>query len=153
MSVMSTLGIRPGGGCHHPPEGYIAMASRLFPLVNQYNYGEKPKKSITAPMIESVYFTDNNQDEITLTFDQDVKWEDEVAWRFYLDGSLAEAIAIEGSGKVISVKLAASSTAKTMTYIKGGKWKKEEAIIRGSNKIAALTFCEVPIRPARSPEQ
>ena len=153
MSVMSTLGIRPGGGCHHPPEGYVVMASRLFPLVNQYNYGEKPEKSITAPMIESVYFTDNNQDEITLTFDQDVKWEDEVAWRFYLDGSLAEAIAIEGSGKVISVKLAASSTAKTMTYIKGGKWKQEEAIIRGSNTIAALTFCEVPIQPARSPEQ
>ena len=85
------------------------------------------------------------QDEIKLVFDQTVKWDDEVAGRFYLDGVPAEVIAVGGTGKVITLKLAGPSTAKTLTYIKGGRWKQEEAIIQGENNIAALTFCEVPI--------
>ena len=50
MSVLSTLGIRPGGGCHYLAEGYAAMARQLFPLVNQYNYGVEPKTFVTAPI-------------------------------------------------------------------------------------------------------
>ncbi|MCH1442010.1 MAG: DUF2341 domain-containing protein, partial [Rubripirellula sp.] len=49
MSIMSTLGIRPGGGCHFLPEGYAAMASQLFPLVNQFNYGVEAKTPVTPP--------------------------------------------------------------------------------------------------------
>jgi hypothetical protein len=150
MSVMSTLGIRPGCGCHYLPEGYTVMARQLFPLVNKYNYGVESKMSVTAPNIQSVSYTSAKRDEIKLTFDQNVKWDDEVAGRFYLDGVAAEVIDVGGGGKTITLKLAGPSTAKTLTYIKGGKWKQDEAIIWGSNNIAALTFCEVPIRPARS---
>jgi len=146
MSIMSTLGIRPGGGCHHPPEGYTVMAQLLFPLVNKYNYGVESKVSVTAPNIQSVSYTSPRKDEITLVFDQNVKWNDEVAGRFYLDGVAAELIAVGGTGNIITLKLAGPSTAKNLTYIKGGKWKQEDAIIWGSNNIAALTFCEVPIR-------
>lgn len=67
-------------------------------------------------------------------------------------GVAAEVSEVDGTGKIITLKLTNPSTAKTLTYIKGGKWKQEEAIIWGSNNIAALTFCEVPIpiRPSRS---
>lgn len=154
MSVISTLGIRPGGGCHYLPEGYAVMARQLFPLVNKYNYGVESHVPVTAPNIQSVSYTSANKDEIKLTFDQNVKWDDEVAGQFYLDGAatevIAEVTAVGGTGKIITLKLAGPSTAKTLTYVKGGKWKQEDAIILGSNNIAALTFCEVPILTVRS---
>tara|TARA_Y100000588_G_scaffold187042_1_gene201145 strand:+ start:12791 stop:15901 length:3111 start_codon:yes stop_codon:yes gene_type:complete len=148
MSIMSTLGIRPGGGCHHPPEGYAAMARQLFPLVNKHNYGAKPKTSVTPPNIRSVSYANAGKDEIKLVFDQNVKWDEQIAGRFYLDNDPAKLTAVGGAGKIITLKLAEPSTAKTLTYVRGGKWKQDQAIIRGSNNIAALTFCEVPIQPA-----
>ena len=148
MSIMSTLGIRPGGGCHYLPEGYAVMARQLFPQVNKYNYGLESKISVTPPNVQSVFYTSARRDEIQLTFDQNVKWDDEIAGRFYLDGASSELTTVGGTGKSITLKLAGPSTANTLTYIKGGKWRQEDAIIRGANNIAALTFCEVPIRPA-----
>ena len=150
MSVMSTLGIRPGGGCHFLAEGYGAMARQLFPLVNKYSYGADSKVSVTAPNLESVAYSSAGQDEITLTFDQEVKWDVEIIERFSLDDLSADLIAVGGSGRIITLKLADPSTAKTLSYVNGGKWREEDAIIWGSNNIAALTFCEVPIRPAKS---
>ena len=44
---------------------------------------------------------------------------------------------------------AGPSGAKNLSYVRGGKWRQEQAIIWGSNDFAALTFCEVPIRFAR----
>jgi len=146
MSIMSTLGIRPGGGCHFLAEGYAVMARQLFPLVNQYSYGAEPKVSVTAPNIQSVSYSSASKDEITLVFDQDVKWDDEVARRFYLDDSPADFISVGGTGKIITLKLTDPSTAKNLSYVRGGKWKQDQSIIWGSNGIAALTFCEVPIR-------
>jgi len=150
MSIMSTLGIRPGGGCHYLPEGYAAMARQLFPLVNKHNYDAESKESVTAPNIQSVSYASARKDEITLVFDQNVEWDEEIAGRFYFDDDSARLTAVSGTGRIITLKLAGPSTAKTLTYIKGGMWKQKDAIIRGANNIAALTFCEVPIRPARS---
>jgi len=146
MSVLSTLGIRPGGGCHFLAEGYAAMARQLFPLVNQYNYGVKAKKSFTAPNIQSVSYVSDRKDELKLIFDQDVKWDEGIIERFYLDDGSAKLTAVGGSGRIISLKLAGPSAAKNLSYVRGGKWRQEQAIIWGSNNIAALTFCEIPIR-------
>ena len=145
MSVLSTLGIRPGGGCHYLAEGYAAMARQLVPLVNQYNYGVHPKTSITPPNIRSVSFANDKKDEIKLVFDQDVKWDAEIIERFYLDDGSAELTAVGGSGKTITLKLAGPSIARNLSYVRGGKWRQEQAIIWGANDLAALTFCEVPI--------
>ena len=145
MSVLSTLGIRPGGGCHFLAEGYAAMARQLVPLVNQYNYGVEPKTSITPPNIRSVSFVNDRKDEIKLVFDQDVKWDEEIIERFYLDESSAELTAVGGSGKTITLKLAEPTAAKNLSYVRGGKWRKEQAIIWGLNDLAAITFYEVPI--------
>jgi hypothetical protein len=150
MSVMSTLGIRPGGGCHFLATGYAAMARQLFPLVNKYNYGVESKVTVTAPNLQSVSYTSARKDEITLVFDQDVTWDDEVALRFRLDDDSAELNSIGGTGKIITLKLAKPSTANNLSYVRGGKWRQEDAIIWGSNGIAALTFCEVPIRLPKS---
>ena len=149
MSVMSTLGIRPGGGCHFLAEGYAAMARQLFPLVNKYNYGVESTVTVTAPNLQTVSYTSARKDEITLVFDQDVTWDDEVALRFRLDDDSAELNSIGGTGKIITLKLAKPSTAKNLSYVRGGKWRQEDVIIWGLNGIAALTFCEVPIHPPK----
>ena len=146
MSVLSTLGIRPGGGCHFLADGYAAMAGQLFPLVNQYNYGVEPKTSITPPNILSASFVGGRKDEIKLVFDQDVKWEEEIIERFYLDDGSAELTAVGGSGKTITLKLAGPTAAKNLSYVRGGKWRQDQSIIWGANDLAALTFCEIPIR-------
>ena len=132
------------------PDGYAVMARQLFPQVNKYNYGVESNISVTPPNVQSVSYTSARRDEIQLTFDQNVKWDDEIAKRFYLDGAADELTTVGGTGKIITLKLAGPSTANTLTYIKGGKWRQEDAIIRGANNIAALTFCEIPIRPAAS---
>ena len=149
MHIMSTLGIRPGGGCHYLPEGYAAMARQIFPLLNQHNYGVAPQRPITPPNIQSVSYTSGRRDAIQLVFDQNVTWQEEVAGRFYLDGDPAGVTAVSGTGNIVKLQLAGPTTAKTLTYIQGGKWRQEDAIIWNDNHIAALTFCEVPIRDER----
>ncbi len=148
MSIMSTLGIRPGGGCHFLAEGYAMMARQLFPLLNKYSYGLDPNFSVTPPNIQSISYTSARRDEVKLTFDQNVKWDDEIAGRFYLDDAAAELLTVSGAGNTITLKLAGPSTATKLSYIKGGKWKQKDAIILGENNIAALTFWEFPIRAA-----
>ena len=143
---MSTLGIRPGGGCHYLAEGYTAMAKQIFPLVNQYNYGVESKKSISSPNIQRASYTSDKRDGISLVFDQNVKWDNDVTGRFYLDGVAEKPIAVGGTDNIITLKLAGPSTAKNVSYIKGGTWRQDQGIIWGSNNIAALTFCEFPIR-------
>ena len=146
MSILSTLGIRPGGGCHYLAEGYAVMARQLFPLVNQHHYGVEPKEFITPPNIRSVSYLSDRKDEIQLIFDQDLKWDEEIIERFYLDDASAKLTAVGGSGKIITLQLAGPSTAKNLSYVRSGQWRQEQAIIWGSNDFAALTFCEVPIQ-------
>ena len=80
-----------------------------------------------------------------LVFDQKVEWDDEVGRQFYLDDRSAELNGMDGNGRVVILKLSNSSTARNLSYVRAGKWNQDHAIIRGSNGIAALTFCEVPI--------
>ena len=59
---------------------------------------------------------------------------------------MLSGIAVGGTDNIITLKLAGPSTAKNVSYIKGGTWRQDQGIIWGSNNIAALTFCEFPIR-------
>ena len=149
MSVMSTLGIRPGSGCHYAPEGYSVMAHLMLPLVNHYNYGIEPRTPITPPDIKEVYYTSDKRDEIALEFDQTVTWDGDVVGRFYVDGQAGKVFSARDFGHIMTLKLAAPSAATKIMYVKGGVWKQDQAIIRGTNGIAALTFCDVTIQPSQ----
>ena len=54
MSIMSTLGIKPPGGCHFPLEGWTEFARMIQPLIERDFYGKKPAESITPPDLRSV---------------------------------------------------------------------------------------------------
>lgn len=144
LRVMSTLGIKPHGGCHFPPEGYAEFARLIGPVVERDQYDKKSATSITAPNLQRVYFARGKKDEVIMEFDQPVKWEDVLPDQFYLDGEKGKVTSGSASGNTVSLKLSAPSSARKLTYLDSISWSPDK-ILRGSNGIAALTFCDVPI--------
>lgn len=147
MSLLSTLGIRPGGGCHYAPEGYVAMARQLFPVISQNHYGEKYAVPVTSPMIQRAIYSTENRDEVTLVFDQSVNCKGTLTKQFFLDGNQPECLSVRSDANTVTIKLARSSTATHLSYVRSGMWSESDDMIWGENKLAALTFCELPIAP------
>ena len=148
LSIMSTLGIKPGSSCHYLPEGYQKFADLIGPLVERDNYGAIPTKSITPPNLQKVWFASKAKTEIALQFDQPILWVDSIKSNFFLDRILANKIV---SGKVnanrLTLNLNAATSAKTITYLKGETWNMNQGrLIYGTNELAALTFSEVAIQ-------
>ncbi len=144
MSIMSTLGIRPGGGCHFPPEGYAKMADLIVPLLERDFYGEEFEKPVTPPNLEKAYYTSERRDEIAIEFDQPMDWNNALVSEFYLDDDKPGVVSGSLRGNKILLKLKDRSNATEISYLDGKNWN-EDNILYGRNGIAALTFYEVPI--------
>jgi hypothetical protein len=150
LSVMSTIGIKNSfngrGLCHFDWDGYEQFATLMGPLMERDNYGLVPNKPITAPDLKKAWFTTPQQNEIALEFGQDMVFDPLNAINIYLDGAKGQITGGSASGKVIKLQLAGPSKAKTIDYLADNDWDgNPESLLRGSNGIAALTFCEVPI--------
>ena len=78
-------------------------------------------------------------------FDQPVVWNDTLASEFHLDGEKDRIASASAAGNLVTLKLKSASPAGTITYLDGASWDPKK-ILRGANGIAALTFCEVPLR-------
>jgi hypothetical protein len=148
MDIMPTLGIKPPGGCHYPLIGWAEFARLMQPLIERDHYGKVPTTSITAPNLKQAYYTSRAKDAITLEFDQPVVWMDSLPSQFYLDGIADKVASGVASGNAVTLQLKTASAAKKITYLKEMKWSQDELII-GANGIAALTFCDVRLEPAR----
>ena len=147
MSIMSTLGVRPPGGCHFPLTGWAEFARLVQPLIERDFYGKKFPAPITPPnLLHASYAT---KDTVSLEFDQPVVWAEALAGQFYLDGEKDQVAAGNVSGNVLTLKLKAASTAQTITYLKEIAWS-QDTLLNGANGLAALTFCEVQIQPGKS---
>ena len=160
MSILSTLGIRPPGGCHYPLEGWSELARTIQPLIERDFYGQQPADSITPPDLRSARYTSAAQDEIALEFDQPVVWQDSLVREFHLRddspedpsapvSSDSEVTSGSASGNVITLKLKSPQRATRITYLKERDWS-QDRVLHGANGLAALTFCDVPIAPARN---
>jgi hypothetical protein len=147
MSIMSTLGIQPPGGCHYPLIGWAEFARLIQPLIERDNYGKVFSTSITPPNLIRAAYASDKKDAIALQFDQPVVWDDSLANQFYLDGAKDKVANGSVSGNVVTLKLAAASTAQRITYLDSKSWSQEHLLC--GNGIAALTFCEVPILPSK----
>ncbi len=146
LSVMSTLGIRPPGGCHFPLVGWAEFARLIQPLIERDHYGKVPTGPITPPNLQKAAYVGGTTDAIALEFDQPVVWADGLAGQFYLDGEKGRVALGSVSGNVLTLRLKAASSAKQITYLKEASWN-QDALLTGTNGLAALTFCEVPIVP------
>jgi hypothetical protein len=142
MSILSTLGVRPPGGCHYPLEGWAEFARMVRPIIERDHYGLNPTTAVTAPNLrKATYATDRT---IALEFDQPVVWTDALAGQFYLDGEKDQVASGSVTGNVLTLTLKEASAAQKITYIKETAWS-QETLLNGANGLAALTFCEVPI--------
>ena len=144
MSILSTLGVRPPGGCHYPLEGWAEFARMVQPIIERDHYGLKPTKPITAANLRKATYA--TQDTIALEFDQPVVWADGLAGQFYLDGEKDKVASGSVTGNVLTLTLKGkeASTAQRITYLKETAWS-QDTLLLGANGLAALTFCEVPI--------
>jgi hypothetical protein len=145
LSLLSTLGIRPPGGCHFPLVGWAEFARLVQPLIERDLYGQTPAASITPPNLRHASYASRARDTIALVFDQPVVWADTLVGQFYLDGEEDRIAAGSVSGNVLTLKLKAASTAQTITYLKETAWS-QDTLLHGANGLAALTFCDVPVR-------
>ncbi len=146
MSVMSTLGIRPEGGCHYPAAGYAEMARLMAPLVDQACYGAVFDEPVTAPDLISSQYADDSRGEIILVFGQPIDWDDATASELRLDGEPGRIRSGRAAGAMLRLAVAPGCDAKTITYLVDRQWHPQR-VLRGSNGIAALTFHAVPILP------
>jgi len=149
MDIMSTLGIKPPGGCHYPLAGWSEFARLIQPLIERDFYGKAPTIPITPANLKQVYFTSPAKDAIAVEFDQPVLWSDAATSQFFLDGAKEKIASGSVSGNVITLKLKDPSTAQKITYVHELSWNQDKLIF-GTNAIAALTFCDVPIASTAS---
>ena len=144
LSIMSTLGIKPPGGCHFPVEGYAEFARLIAPLLERDHYGKTFKVSITPPNLLSATYANADNTEILLEFDQPVVWNDSLLKDFRFDDPLGKVVSGLARGNTLTLKLASESNARRISYIDGDSWNPDRLLI-GKNGIAALSFCDAPI--------
>ena len=144
MSIMSTLGIDPPGGCHFPAAGYAEFARLIFPVVQRDSYGRHFDSPITPPSLKRIAFASAQRDKLVLEFDQPVVWESALVSEFSLDGKRGKIASGSATGNQLTLTLTEPMAAQKLTYLDSASWS-QKRLLRGTNGIAALTFCNVPL--------
>jgi hypothetical protein len=144
LSVVPTLDIPSGASCHFKTDDYEKMGLAMAPLLERDIHGKVFPQPISAADLKKATYATAKNDEITLEFDQPVAWIDALVSQFYLDGEAGKISSGSVTGNLLTLKLAAPATAKTITYITDKKWD-PKTLLYGNNGLAALTFCEVPL--------
>ena len=145
LHVMSTLGIRPGGGCHYPAEGYAKIGQLIYPLIARDFYGAKSEQSITPPNLIRAALSGDKQDQVVLTFDQKMAWNDSSKDLFYCGMKSLKILSGKALGNTITLQLATPPSKSKLTYVFGNHWNERKNPLRGANGIAALSFCDAPL--------
>ena len=143
MSVMSTLGIDPPGGCHFPAEGYAAFARLIFPLVERENYGVKTTQNSGPAHLKRIDSAGPMSNRLILTFDQPVVWSDNLKSEFYLGGKRGLVQSGVARGNRLELTFSEAVAGRPLTYLDSAQWS-QTRLLRGVNGIAALTFYDVP---------
>ena len=150
LSVMSTLGVKPPGGCHFPKEGYAEFARMIHPLIATDIYHQPVDGAVTPPNLMRAYCTSDQRDTLVLEFDQPVVWSDTLTSQFFVDGDAKQVASGSASGNRLTLKLTGPSHASKITYLDSATWNPDN-LLYGKNGLAALTFCEVRIEGAFAP--
>ena len=144
LSVISTLGVKPPGGCHFPAAGYAEFARFLHPMMQYHLYHHFVNQPFDPPNLRRAYFTSPQRDALILEFDHHVKWTDSLVSQFHLDGEAKQVVAGTANGNRITLKLKGPTKSQTVTYLDSANWNPDN-LLYGQHGLAALTFCEVPI--------
>ncbi|RLT10872.1 MAG: DUF2341 domain-containing protein [Planctomycetota bacterium] len=150
LNVISTLGIKPPGGCHFPAAGYAEFARFLHPMM-QYHLYHRHVGLFNPPNLKRAFFTSAQRDELILEFDYQINWSDALVSQFHLDGEPKQVASGSANGNTITLKLKEPTKSKTVTYLDSANWNPDN-LLYGQNGLAALTFCDAPIEaPGAAP--
>ena len=149
LSVVPTLDVPSGANCHFKTNDYEKMGQAMAPLLERDIHGKVFTQPISSADLKIAFYTTSKKDEISLEFDQPVAWIDALATQFYLDGEAGKIASGSVSGNLLTLKLAAPSSASSITYITDKRWD-PKTLLYGKNGLAALTFCEVPLEVTKS---
>ena len=146
LSLMSTLGVDPAGGCHFPSAGYADLARLTFPLVERDHYHRTFPQPVTPPNLLHARIPAGDGSTLELLFDQPVIWKNELIEDFRIDGKRGAILSGTVAGNALLLKLATTSAGSvhTVSYLDGDSWDSHR-LLRGRNNIAALTFWQVPV--------
>jgi len=143
LSVMSTVGVKPPGGCHFPAAGYAEFARMIQPVIAAQVYGRASDVAVTPPNLQRASFQSDRRDEIVLEFDSPVTWSEDLIREFHLEGAV-RVIRGSADGTRLLLTLDRPSPGRRITYLDSASWSPDR-LLYGTNGLAALTFCEVPI--------
>ena len=149
MSIVSTLGIHPPGGCHYPADGYSQFARIMLPVVEQKIYGSPIEGSTTSPNLQNARWGDAERQTLELIFDSSMKWNERCVDQFFIGDKHLEIEEGFAEGNRVSLKLKFPWVTKDkerslLTYVDSQRWG-QDRLLSGVNGLAALTFCDVPI--------
>jgi hypothetical protein len=143
LSVISTLGVKPPGGCHFPAAGYAEFARFLHPMMQHHIY-QHPAKDFNPPNLLRACFGSSERNTLVLEFDRPVIWSDKLTSQFHLSGEKQQVLAGSTDGNRLTLQLKQPSSSRTVTYLDSASWN-PETLLYGQNGLAALTFCDVLI--------
>ena len=144
LSVMSTLGVKPPGGCHFPAEGYAEFARLIEPVLAQELYQRPFAQPVTPPNLKRARFGNAERSEVVLEFDMPVVWSERLASQFHFEGGMPRVEGGSAEGNTLRLRLTGPTTSKWVTYLDSANWNPDN-LLYGTNGLAALTFCEVPL--------
>jgi len=150
MSIVSTLGIHPPGGCHYPADGYSQFARIMLPVVEQKIYGSPIEGSTTSPNLQNARWGDAKRQTLELIFDSPMNWNERCVDQFFIGDEQLEIDAGGAEGDRVTLRLKFPWTAKDekpslLTYVDSQSWS-QDRLLEGVNHLAALSFCDVPIQ-------
>ena len=103
-----------------------------------------------APNLKRACYTTTNYYNIALEFGQPMAWNSASTVNFFPDRVAGKVSSGSASGNVVKLQLTGASTAKTINYLEDAIWDGNSGnLLRGLNGIAALTFADVPLEPAK----
>ncbi len=160
VEMMSTVGLDGHDGCHYNDDGYLQMAEWVYGLVKRDFYDDTDTLYVAPPDVLDVYFTDANQNQVAVQFDQPVVWPADTLGAameeyFYLDGNSSNidtGYTDNNDASIVYLDLLSNSNAAKLTYLPNhsyngkplqvyqGPW------IRNERGIGALSFYEVTVR-------
>ncbi|MDZ7898075.1 MAG: sialate O-acetylesterase [Arcicella sp.] len=161
INAFSTVGTMGFGGLHYTPEGYQQNGQELAPLILRDFYNSTDLDQITPPTVRRAYYSNKDNTEITIQFDQgqELTWTEQtrnllMKNQFLLDGisGLISSGNVANGNQVI-LKLITPVPLKTISYMppfidsKSADFPYTGPYIKNKRGLRAFSFYEMKIDP------
>ena len=161
INAFSTVGTITFGGLHYSPEGYQQNGQELTPLILRDFYKSTDLDNITPPTVRRAYYSNKDNTEITIQFDQgqELTWTEQTRNLLMKNQWLLDGISgLISSGSVVNgnqvvLRLITPIPVKTLSYMppfienKSADFPYTGPFIKNKRGLRAFSFYEMKIDP------